>query len=27
LSGALTRFTVLGPNLDEQPWVQERRRA
>ena len=27
LSGALTGFTVLGPDLDEQPWVQERLRA
>lgn len=27
LDGSLTTFTVIGPNLDEQPWVRERLRA
>jgi hypothetical protein len=27
LEGALGRFTVTGPNLDDEPWLRERLRA
>jgi hypothetical protein len=27
LEGTMTRFSVFGPDLDEQPWLQERRRT
>ncbi|MGV3491077.1 MAG: hypothetical protein ACO1OG_07115 [Devosia sp.] len=27
LEGALTRFRVTGPHLDDQPWLRERLRA
>ena len=27
LEGSLGRFTVTGPNLDDQPWLRERLRA